>query len=66
AARGEPSRSLITHVEDRLGHDRRYAIDDRKARAELGYAPATRFEQGLAATIHWYLASESWWRALRK
>lgn len=65
AARGEPTRALITHVEDRLGHDRRYAIDDRKARAEIGYEPATRFEDGIAATIDWYLANEDWWRALR-
>ncbi len=55
AARGEPSASLKSFVTDRLGHDRRYAIDHGKARRELGYDAQTRFADGLAATIAWYL-----------
>ncbi len=55
AARGEPSASLKSFVTDRLGHDRRYAIDHDKARRELGYDAETRFADGLAATIAWYL-----------
>ncbi|AOG00738.1 dTDP-glucose 4,6-dehydratase [Blastomonas sp. RAC04] len=64
AVRGEPSSSLKTYVEDRKGHDRRYAIDERKIRTELGYAPARDFPQGFAETLAWYLANEPWWRAL--
>lgn len=64
AARGEPTSSLKTYVEDRKGHDRRYAIDERKIRSELGYAPARDFPQGFAETLAWYLSNEPWWRAL--
>ena len=64
AANGHPTASLKTFVTDRPGHDRRYAIDETKARAELGYAPTRSFEQGFAATLHWYLANEAWWRAV--
>lgn len=64
-ARGAGAASLITHVEDRLGHDRRYAIDDSKARADIGYEPKMRFEDGIARTIDWYLQNEIWWRELR-
>ena len=66
AARGEPTATLKTFVEDRKGHDRRYAIDERKARAELGYVPAVDFAGGLDRTIAWYLANEDWWRPLLK
>lgn len=62
AARGEATSSLKTYVEDRKGHDRRYAIDERKAREELGYVPQVDFAQGLDQTIAWYLGNESWWR----
>lgn len=55
---------FITHVRDRLGHDRRYAIDYAKAGRELGYAPARDLAQGLRATIDWYLANPRWWQAL--
>ncbi len=65
AARGEPSASLKTYVTDRPGHDRRYAINETKARTELGYAPARGFGEGFAATLDWYLANEAWWRAIR-
>ncbi|GGD60620.1 dTDP-glucose 4,6-dehydratase [Erythrobacter arachoides] len=64
AARGRATAELKTYVEDRKGHDRRYAIDETKARAELGYAPAHGFEDGLRQTLHWYLANEAWWRPL--
>ncbi|MGH7024530.1 MAG: dTDP-glucose 4,6-dehydratase [Caulobacteraceae bacterium] len=63
AAKGEASASLVTHVDDRKGHDLRYAIDDAKIRSELGYAPAGDFAASLAATLSWYLANEPWWRA---
>ena len=55
---------LITHVRDRPGHDRRYAIDYKKAQAELGYAPARDLAKGLKATLDWYLANTDWWKAL--
>lgn len=64
AARDEPTASLKTFVTDRAGHDRRYAIDETKARAELDYAPAHSFEEGLRQTLRWYLDREAWWRPL--
>ena len=57
---GKPRASQITFVRDRPGHDRRYAIDAGKIRNELGWTPATRFEDGLAATVDWYLANTGW------
>ena len=59
-ALGKPE-SLIRHVEDRKGHDLRYAIDPAKLTEELGWSPATRFEDGIRQTIEWYLAHRSWW-----
>lgn len=53
--------SLIKFVEDRLGHDRRYAIDATKLRIELGWEPKYIFETGLEQTIDWYLNNRSWW-----
>lgn len=51
------------HVNDRPGHDMRYAIDSSKLREELGWAPSFQdFEQGIASTIDWYRANEAWWR----
>jgi dTDP-glucose 4,6-dehydratase len=64
AASGRASATLVSHVPDRLGHDRRYAIDDRKIRNELGYAPTGDFAAALEATLGWYLANEAWWRAI--
>ena len=52
--------SLITYVTDRPGHDRRYAIDAGKIAAELGWRPEVEFEQGLAATVGWYLDHHDW------
>lgn len=54
------SEDLIRHVEDRLGHDRRYAIDPEKIRRDLGWFPETPFEEGIVLTIDWYLANEEW------
>ncbi len=64
ASRGASSRDLIEHVRDRAGHDRRYAIDASKSRAQLGYEPAFDFQTGIRKTIDWYLANEDWWRPL--
>ncbi|MGD9812605.1 MAG: dTDP-glucose 4,6-dehydratase [Sphingobium sp.] len=63
-AKGAPSATLKTFVTDRAGHDRRYAIDETKARSELGYAPRRTFAEGFAQTLAWYLANEGWWRPL--
>ncbi len=53
-------RRLITHVTDRPGHDRRYAIDARKIERELGWRPAETFETGIRKTVQWYLDNTSW------
>ncbi len=57
--------SLVRFIEDRPGHDRRYAIDSGRARKELGWRPLRRFERGLRETVDWYRAHEPWWRAIR-
>jgi len=57
--------SLVEHVGDRPGHDRRYAIDARKARGELGWAPRIAFADGLQRTVGWYLANRTWWDRVR-
>jgi dTDP-glucose 4,6-dehydratase len=64
AAKGGASAALVTHVPDRPGHDRRYAINDAKLRGELGYAPAGDFATSLAAMLTWYLQNEPWWRKI--
>jgi dTDP-glucose 4,6-dehydratase len=64
AANGRRAIDLITHVRDRPGHDRRYAIDYRKAARELGYAPAHTLAGGLRATLDWYLENTRWWQPL--
>ncbi len=51
---------LVTHVTDRLGHDRRYAIDDSKIAAQLGWRPAVGFEEGIRGTVQWYLDHQEW------
>ena len=58
---GKPE-SLIVHVEDRKGHDRRYAIDPAKIHRELGWLPETKFEDGIKKTIKWYLGHKKWWQ----
>ncbi|MGS2722714.1 dTDP-glucose 4,6-dehydratase [Porticoccus sp. GXU_MW_L64] len=55
-------RDLITHVHDRPGHDRRYAIDASKITDHLGWIPAETFESGMRKTVQWYLKNESWWQ----
>ena len=59
-------RDLIKFVDDRPGHDHRYAIDARRVSKELGWAPSVGFEEGLARTVDWYLDNEAWWRPIRE
>ena len=61
---GRPYAELITHVKDRPGHDRRYAIDARKLQAELGWRPAETLESGLRKTVQWYLDNPAWVQAV--
>ncbi|AFC32796.1 RfbB [Paenibacillus mucilaginosus 3016] len=56
--------SLIRHVEDRPGHDRRYAIDALKIRRELGWQPLRSLEEGLKTTVQWYVEHQDWWEPL--
>lgn len=58
-------RSQITTVQDRPGHDRRYAIDARKIQSELGWTPVETFETGLRKTVQWYLNNQSWVQAVQ-
>ena len=60
---GEPE-SLITFVADRPGHDLRYAIDPEKIRRELGWQPATSFQDGIRATVQWYRDHQAWWQEI--
>jgi dTDP-glucose 4,6-dehydratase len=64
AAHGTSTHELRSFVTDRPGHDRRYAIDERKITGELGYRPQHDFRSGLAATVAWYLDNESWWQSI--
>ncbi|MCP4634467.1 MAG: dTDP-glucose 4,6-dehydratase [candidate division Zixibacteria bacterium] len=57
-------KSLITHVKDRPGHDRRYAVDASKIRNELGFKPSVELEEGLELTIRWYQNNENWWKKI--
>ena len=57
--------SLIRHVADRPGHDRRYAIDNTKIRQELGWKLAYNFNDGMRATIQWYLDNRQWWERVK-
>lgn len=59
-ASGEPRRNLITFVKDRLGHDRRYAIDASFIKDQLGWEPKITFEVGIEKTVDWYLANQEW------
>ena len=56
---------LITFVQDRPGHDARYAIDPSRIRKELGWSPSVTVEQGLEKTVRWYLDNENWWKPLQ-
>jgi dTDP-glucose 4,6-dehydratase len=62
---GKP-RSLIRHVEDRPGHDRRYAIDTTRITNELGWRPRRDWRQTLQDTVDWYVANPGWWQAIRQ
>ncbi|MBX3586310.1 MAG: dTDP-glucose 4,6-dehydratase [Ramlibacter sp.] len=57
---GEPHSALVVHVGDRLGHDRRYAIDDSKIATELGWQPSIDFDNGIRQTVQWYLDNQAW------
>jgi dTDP-glucose 4,6-dehydratase len=59
-AAGRPHAELVTHVKDRPGHDRRYAIDDSKIARELGWKPEIGFEEGITQTVRWYLDNQPW------
>lgn len=59
---GGPRRDLIRFVEDRPGHDLRYAIDASKIRQKLGWKPSTSFAEGLERTVDWFLANSGWWQ----
>jgi len=61
---GKP-RSFITFVADRLGHDRRYALEISKIERELGWRPAIPLEEGLRETVQWYINNESWWQRIK-
>jgi dTDP-glucose 4,6-dehydratase len=56
--------ALVRHVEDRPGHDRRYAIDDSKLR-KLGWVPEHSFDEGLAVTVEWYRSNRAWWEPIK-
>ena len=62
---GKSRRELISFVQDRPGHDVRYAIDAGKIQRELGWTPAETFETGLARTVDWYLNNRTWWQRVR-
>jgi dTDP-glucose 4,6-dehydratase len=59
-------KTLITHTQDRLGHDFRYAIDQSKITSELGWTPAETFETGIVKTVKWYLENEAWIKDIKK
>lgn len=61
---GPSRRELITFVPDRPGHDLRYAVDAAKIQRELGWRPSVTFEEGLTATVDWYLENRDWWQAI--
>jgi len=63
-AQGRSARTLIEHVRDRPGHDRRYAVDSGKIQSQLGFRAATALRPGLATTVRWYLDHEAWWRGV--
>jgi len=66
APAGAPHARLITYVQDRPGHDARYAIDASKLEAELGWRAQETFDTGIEKTVRWYLENEWWWSPLRK
>ncbi len=61
-----PRKSLVTYVDDRPGHDARYAMDISKIKTELNWQPSETFETGLRKTVQWYLDNASWWQKIRE
>lgn len=61
---GKPE-TLVRHVEDRKGHDRRYAVDYSKIEKELGWRPEISFADGLKGTVEWYVNNKAWWQAIK-
>lgn len=61
---GSPHRRLISFVDDRPGHDRRYGIDSSEIQRRLGWKPTVSFTEGLAMTIDWYLDNRDWWESI--
>ena len=59
------SKRLIKYIQDRPGHDRRYALDSNKIKKELGFAPALKFEDGLLLTVKWYQDHKKWWQKVK-
>jgi dTDP-glucose 4,6-dehydratase len=57
--------SLIEHVQDRLGHDRRYSLGSEKIRSELGWEAQVHFAEGLERTVEWYRENKEWWGPIR-
>ena len=57
--------SLIKFVKDRLGHDKRYAIDSSKIQNELGWSPKTSFDEGMEKTVNWYVQNTEWWQKVK-
>nr|WP_298097812.1 dTDP-glucose 4,6-dehydratase [uncultured Shinella sp.] len=64
--KNSPHEQLITHVDDRPGHDARYAIDATRLEKELGWKAREKFESGIEKTVAWFLENEWWWRPLRE
>ena len=59
-------KTLIRHVEDRPGHDRRYAVDCSKLQKRTGWTPAISFADGIRRTVEWFRANEAWWRVIKQ
>jgi dTDP-glucose 4,6-dehydratase len=66
AGHGRKTETLLAFVPDRPGHDRRYAVDAKRARSKLGFTPAETLGSGMVKTVEWYIEHESWWRSLLK
>ena len=64
--KNSPHTNLIDFVEDRPGHDRRYAIDPHKINSQIGWKPNHRFEDGIRTTVNWYLANLNWCNLIRR
>ena len=62
---GTPASTLIRFVDDRPGHDTRYAINAVKIGTELNFSPRENFESGLEMTVDWYLDNEAWWKSIQ-